>query len=266
MLLRFGKLHCLGDDLMVIDQLGQHVQIAPADVQRWASRSRGVGFRRLVVVGIPRDPGADFECRSLDRYGREIPSSFADLCCAVRFIHERRLSNQPELELQTQNGRVRLHVREDGWIAASYASSVRHDEQCLPAEVREYLQQLAARHQLDLSWCSDDRQLRVWSVQPAPQRLPRLLQPVARRLRGWQVLWLSPEQEQVRVQGWQGENEISGVDSAVLIAEMVGRHLQQQAVQVEWQQGCLLLEFFPSQERVQLFARATVVYEGRMRL
>lgn len=267
MLLRFGKLHCLGDDLMLVDTLAQHVQLEPAMIQQWSRRIQGVGFRRLVTVGIPRDPDADFDCRSYDRAGNEVTGSFADLCCVARYLHDKRLTNQPLLQLQTAGGRITVHVRDDGWVSAAYASLPARATSALPEGLQPHLQQLTERHGLQLDWQVHDRQLVIWADQAPPQRLQRLLQPVVRRLRGWQLLWLYSQGESVRVQGWQTDHEqAGGHDPVRLIAHGVQQRMQQPAVQVEWQQDCLLLEFLPQQDSVQLFARAWPAYEGQIRI
>lgn len=268
MLLRFAKLHCLGDDLMLVDHLGQQVQIDPTLVQQWSKRTQGVGFKRLVLVGVPRAPDADFSCRSFDRYGQEVDSHFADLCSAARFLHDKRLTNQPKLQIETRSSRIRLHVRGDGWIAADY-DSTGHVSGGHPLEPQllQHLQRVSERHSLQLNWQVCGQQLAVWSDQAPPLRLHRLLQPVVRELRGWQLLWLYSHERRIRVHGWQGADaDLAGHDPARLIASQVRRNVQLPVVQVEWQQECLLLEFSPQQDSVQLFARAWPVYEGQIRL
>ncbi len=266
MLLRFGKLHCLGDDLMLVETLGQHVQLEPLLIQQWSRRTQGIGFRRLVLVSIPRDPAADFDCRSFDRAGNEIDCCFADLCCVARFLHDKRLTNQPLLRLHTSRGVMVLNVREDGWVSAAREDIEVAAGLELPAELQQHLRQVAERHQLLLNWQVHDRQLLVWADQAPPQRLHRLLQPVLRKLRGWQLLWLHSHEDCIRVHGWQADVDQDGHDPVWLIARAVRQNTQQPAVRVEWQQDCLLLEFFPQQDRVQLFARAWPVYEGQIRL
>ena len=267
MLLRFGKLHCLGDDLMLVDHLGQQVQIDPSLVQQWSRRTQGVGFKRLVLIGVPQAPAADFSCRSYDRHGQEVDSNFADLCCLARFLHDKRLTNQPRLQVETRSGNIHIHVRDDGWIEAGYENTGRTEQGLLPQELLGHLQLVSERHGLQLNWQMHGKQLTVWSDQAPPLRLHRLLQPVARELRGWQLLWLYCHEERVRVQGWQGADvDLAGHDPARLIASQVCRNLQLPAVQVEWQQDCLLLEFSAQQGSVQLFARAWPVYEGQIRL
>lgn len=266
MLLRFGKLHCLGEDLMLVERLTQNVQVEPQAVQQWSRRVQGIGFKRLVQVGVPREPEVDFDCRSFERSGSEIAPCFADLCCVARYLHDRQLTNQPHLRLQTSGGCFTMHVRDDGWISACYPGTCQQGLDIPPLELQQHLQLLAERHALQLVWQAHGRNLQVWSQQAPPQRLHRLLQPVARKLRGWQLLWLHQDEDTVRVQAWQAElAEPSGHDPAWLIASAVQQNLSQAAVRVEWQQESLLLEF-TQPDRVQLFARAQPVYEGQIRL
>lgn len=266
MLLRFGKLHCLGDDLMLVERLSQQVHVDGARIQQWARRTQGVGFKRLVLVDAPSLPEADFDCRSFDRNGGELGSSFADLCAAARWLHDRQLTNQPALTFNTRTALVPLHLRSDGWIAASYAVGRLPAADSLPSELLQFLQQLAARHSLQLHWQLCGRQLQLWADRAPPLRLQRLLQPVARTLRGWQLLWLHVRDEQVRVQGWQVEAEAGSHDPVCLIAGMVRQHLHAPAVRVEWQQDCLLLEHGLQHDSLQLFARATLAFEGQIQL
>ncbi len=47
MLLRFTKMHGLGNDFMVIDLISQHAHIQPKHARQWGDRHTGIGF----VVG-----------------------------------------------------------------------------------------------------------------------------------------------------------------------------------------------------------------------
>lgn len=267
MLLRFGKLYCLGDDLMLVEHLGQQVQIDPCMVQQWSRRIQGVGFRRLVLVGVPSVPEADFSCRTFDRNGNEVDSSFVDLCCVASFLHSKRLTNQPRLHLQARQGCIHMRVRDDGWVSADYLCEAQPAGQLLPPELLSHFQQVSQRHELELSWQVHGKQLAVWAGAAPPQRLHRLVQPVVRELRGWQLLWLHMHDERVRVHGWQAADaDLANHDPARLIAGLILQNLQLPAVQVEWQQDCLLLEFVPERDRVQMCARAWPVYEGQIHL
>ncbi len=53
MLLRFSKMHGLGNDLMVIDLISQHAYIQPQHIRAWSDRRQGVGFLRLALIEVP---------------------------------------------------------------------------------------------------------------------------------------------------------------------------------------------------------------------
>lgn len=262
MLLRFGKLHCLGDDLMLVELLGQHAQLDTALVERWASRLQGVGFRRLVVIEIPRTPEADFNCRVLDRNGRELDARVADLCAALYWIHHQKLSNQPAVLLQCRQGLLRVSHCEAGWIAVEIEQSFTPEADLAP--LPEALQQLLHSHAAQHDLSGQGQQLLVWSDAPPAQRLPRLLQPLGRRLRGWQLLWAHAREDSVQVQHWQQERSESGVDPVLLVADWLCRTWRRPAVRVEWQQESLLLEFGNDSGMMRLCAAVNLAFEGQI--
>ena len=62
--LAFTKMHGLGNDFMVIDNLDRRWQPDPEQIRGWADRHFGVGFDQLLVVEPPstaaETAGADF--------------------------------------------------------------------------------------------------------------------------------------------------------------------------------------------------------------
>ena len=58
--LKFAKMHGLGNDFMVVDQVTQNFELTPEHVRRWGDRKTGVGFDQLLVIAPPTDPAADF--------------------------------------------------------------------------------------------------------------------------------------------------------------------------------------------------------------
>ena len=51
MLLRFTKMHGLGNDFMVLDLISQQAHIQPRQVRLWSDRHTGVGFDQLLIDG-----------------------------------------------------------------------------------------------------------------------------------------------------------------------------------------------------------------------
>lgn|SRR5690554_3412542 len=120
MLFRFSKMYCLGDDLLLAEQIGQHVHVGAADVQRLAHRSRGIGFKRMVLVELPRRPEVDFHCRVFAANGSEVDCSFIELCCALRFLRERKITALRRLCFSSRNGNFHALYAADGRVSVEY--------------------------------------------------------------------------------------------------------------------------------------------------
>ena len=71
MLLRFTKMHGLGNDFMVLDLISQHAHIQPKHAKQWGDRHTGVGFDQLLIVEPPSNPDVDFRYRIFNCDGTE---------------------------------------------------------------------------------------------------------------------------------------------------------------------------------------------------
>lgn len=120
MLLRFSKMYCLGDDLMVIDLVSQHAHIRAADIQRLSHRTRGVGFKRLVLIEVPRDPLLDFHCRVFAPDGSELDCSFIELCSMARLLRDKKISTLESLQFSARNGVFRTFFADNDWVRVRY--------------------------------------------------------------------------------------------------------------------------------------------------
>ena len=111
-LLKFAKMHGLGNDFMVVDLISQDV--APeALVERaatWGDRQRGVGFDQLLLVLPPDDPQADFRCRTFNADGGEAERCGNGARCVARFVVAARLTRKRDLALQMGNTTTRAEL------------------------------------------------------------------------------------------------------------------------------------------------------------
>lgn len=60
MLLKFTKMHGLGNDFVMLDLISQRCKLRPGHIRRLADRRRGIGCDQLLVVEAPQNPEADF--------------------------------------------------------------------------------------------------------------------------------------------------------------------------------------------------------------
>ena len=61
--IQFSKMHGLGNDFMVIDNVTQNIFLSKDAISRLADRNFGVGFDQLLMVEAPYDPELDFHYR-----------------------------------------------------------------------------------------------------------------------------------------------------------------------------------------------------------
>ena len=117
MLLRFTKMHGLGNDLMVLDLISQYAYIQPQQMRVWADRRYGVGFRRLALIEVPQQPDVDFSCRVFDDNGAEVDWLASDVCCVARLVADKRLISKATMRIELRHAVVDVQVHADGSVS-----------------------------------------------------------------------------------------------------------------------------------------------------
>jgi diaminopimelate epimerase len=115
-MLKFTKMHGLGNDFMVIDAVRQTVELNPEQVRQLADRHFGVGFDQLLLVEPPIKPDADFQYRIFNADGSEVSQCGNGARCFARFVYEQGLCDKPEVKVDTRAGRLLLKREADGTI------------------------------------------------------------------------------------------------------------------------------------------------------
>ena len=114
MKVRFAKMHGLGNDFMVVDLVTQNLVIEPDAVRRWSNRRTGIGFDQLLTLELPTEPDADFSLGIFNADGSGAEQCGNGVRCIARFVRRENLSPKSELELQTESGRVRTVLLDQG--------------------------------------------------------------------------------------------------------------------------------------------------------
>jgi len=130
MLVRFTKMHGLGNDFMVLDLVTQRLKLTPKIVKKLGDRHFGVGFDQLLIVEAPSDPNVDFRYRIYNQDGSEVENCGNGARCFAKFVRDKRLTAKDEIVVETANGRAVLKVREDKQVEVDMGEPV-----LVPAEV-----------------------------------------------------------------------------------------------------------------------------------
>ncbi len=136
MLVRFTKMHGLGNDFMVLDLVTQRLKLTPKIVKKLGDRHFGVGFDQLLIVEAPSDPNVDFRYRIYNQDGSEVENCGNGARCFAKFVRDKRLTAKDEIVVETANGRAVLKVREDRQVEVDMGAPVLEPQQ-VPFEAPE---------------------------------------------------------------------------------------------------------------------------------
>ncbi|NTS76735.1 diaminopimelate epimerase [Catenovulum sp. SM1970] len=112
----FSKMHGLGNDFMVLDNVTQNVFLSPEQVTKLADRNFGVGFDQLLIVEPPYAPEQDFHYRIYNSDGSEVEQCGNGARCFARFVRLKGLTNKNEIKVSTTKGNIVLNVERDGQV------------------------------------------------------------------------------------------------------------------------------------------------------
>lgn len=116
MLLKFTKMHGLGNDFIVVDAVTRKVYFNKNMIAKLADRNRGVGFDQLLVVEPPSNPDMDFRYRIFNADGSEVEHCGNGARCFATFVREKELTHKRIINVETQKKNIQLRVLDDDLV------------------------------------------------------------------------------------------------------------------------------------------------------
>ena len=116
MRLPFTKMQGAGNDFVVLDALKAPIDLTPEQARHLADRRFGVGADQILIVEPSRTPGIDFRYRIYNSSGEEVEHCGNGARCFVRHVHERGLTQQRTVKVETVNNVLELRLRDDGRV------------------------------------------------------------------------------------------------------------------------------------------------------
>lgn len=116
MVVKFTKMHGLGNDFIVIDNVTQSIRIEIDQIKQLADRNFGIGFDQLLLVEPPTKPDCDFLYRIFNADGTEVEQCGNGSRCFARFVLEKKLTGKKEVKVETQGGDIILVTHDDGQV------------------------------------------------------------------------------------------------------------------------------------------------------
>ncbi|MGK0441614.1 MAG: diaminopimelate epimerase, partial [Pseudohongiellaceae bacterium] len=113
MLLRFTKMHGLGNDFVVLDLITQRYRLRQKDILHIADRHFGIGCDQVLVVEHPQNPEVDFRYRIFNCDGNEVEQCGNGARCFARFVLDKKLTGKQKIKVETNSGIIELGITND---------------------------------------------------------------------------------------------------------------------------------------------------------
>ena len=115
--LAFTKMHGLGNDFVVLDQMDRPEGLSPSLIHFLADRRLGVGCDQVIILRPPTVDVFDFRMVIYNADGSQ-----AEMCgnaarCVARYMREVRTLEREPYRLETGAGLVQAWIQDDGQVA-----------------------------------------------------------------------------------------------------------------------------------------------------
>jgi diaminopimelate epimerase len=166
MLLRFTKMHGLGNDFVVIDLITQRFKLKPHHIRTIADRHFGIGCDQVLTVEIPTQPDVDFCYRIYNAEGSEVEQCGNGARCFARFIRDKRMTGKHKIKVETLAGIIELELTENQQVRVDMGEPILD-----PKRIPFTADQQASDYALDINGS-------IWQVGAVSMGNPHVIFPV----------------------------------------------------------------------------------------
>jgi diaminopimelate epimerase len=99
--IHFTKMHGLGNDFIVLNNLHNEYQLSAEQIAVLGHRQLGVGFDQLLSVEASSEPGIDFSYRIFNQDGREVEHCGNGARCFAKYVLDKGLFDGDTLVVKT---------------------------------------------------------------------------------------------------------------------------------------------------------------------
>ncbi|RKZ94311.1 MAG: diaminopimelate epimerase, partial [Gammaproteobacteria bacterium] len=113
-MLKFSKMHGLGNDFVVIDAINQQLELSSSQIRFLADRRRGIGCDQLLLVEMASESSIDFKYRIFNSDGSEVAQCGNGARCFARFVRDKELTAKDSIAVETASGVIYLNLNTNG--------------------------------------------------------------------------------------------------------------------------------------------------------
>jgi len=276
MLLRFSKMHGIGNDFVVIDGVSQRVEMTAEKARKIADRRFGVGCDQLLLVEPPNQPDIDFRYRIFNADGSEVEQCGNGARCFAKFIRDRRLTGKSRVRVETAGGIIELQIGNSNQFTVDMGAPILE-----PTQIPFIAEQQQISYDLEVngqhfrvgavSMGNPHVILNVANTESAPvSNLGAIIESHERfpqRVNVGFMQVLSRGEINLRVfERGAGETLACGTGACAAVVAGSLQDLLDSPVKVNLPGGSLNIEWGGSSQPVIMTGPATTVYQGRLRI
>lgn len=276
MLLRFTKMHGLGNDFVVLDLVTQRLRITEQHIRKLADRRFGIGCDQVLLVEIPENPEVDFRYRIFNGDGIEVEQCGNGARCFAKFVRDKKLTGKNKIRVETNTGIIELSMTEDRQIRVNMGKP-----ELEPAQIPFTAEQRSLLYPLDVdgeqlsigavSMGNPHAVLQVDDVEQAPvERLGPVIECHPRfpqKVNAGFMQVINPKKIRLRVyERAAGETLACGTGACAAVVSGQLQGLLDQRVTVALRGGELTIEWRGEGHPVIMTGPANSVFEGQIQL
>jgi len=274
--IKFSKMHGLGNDFVVIDAINQEIALSTEQIRFIADRNIGVGCDQLLLVETAQSDAADFRYRIFNADGGEVGQCGNGARCFARYVREHDLSQKSKIPVEVAGGIIQLTMEKNGQVTVDMGRP-----QFVPRDIPFVADAEAPRYMIEIddavyeigavSMGNPHAVLQVASLDDAPvARLGPQLESHERFPERVNVGFMEVvDARHIRLRVFErGAGETLACGTGACAAVAVGRRwgLLDDEVLVDLPGGSLWVRWSGDDSSVRMTGPATHVYEGKIEL
>lgn len=276
MLIKFTKMHGLGNDFVVIDAVRQHINLTTDAIKKLADRNLGIGCDQVLLIEPPSDKNIDFNYRIFNCDGSEVEQCGNGARCMGRYIADQQLSGKKTVLLQTKNRVMEVTTKTKNLVTANMGEPIFSPE-AIPfvAEKQETLYSIQIDAQTyEISALSVGNPHAVIQVddinQVAVNEIGPLIQadrhfPESVNVGFMQIL----DRQNIKLRVYErgvGETQACGSGACAAAVAAIQQNLVDTSVKLELLGGSLNVEWQGDNQPILMTGPAETVFHGKIKL
>lgn len=128
MKIKFTKMHGIGNDFVIINQLKHQYNFNSTTIKSLSHRQFGIGFDQLLIVEKSSNSKAEFKYRIFNSDGNEVEQCGNGARCFYRYIKVKNLTKNSKVTVETKSGLITLSENLNNTISVDMGKPIFKDK------------------------------------------------------------------------------------------------------------------------------------------